>query len=375
MHNTELEHMHNLLLSVHRPEEVFGELRGTQAEMLDAARSIFRQMAKVAHPDHYRQETADFSLADAAFKKLAWFWEQAQRRIEVGVYGTTGTSEHYSLRTSDTSYTIERRLARGEVCDLYLSNATSAGGQAFVILKVPIQPANNDLLLNEARILTRLQTGEAAKKFGHFASQLRETFSYEEAASGAIRQVNALVYTAGLSSLKAVREAYPLGIDPRDMAWIWRRLLVALGFAHMQHIIHGGVLPTHVLLHPEQHGVVLIGWSCSVLKPETTDAYISTISSAYHDWYPAEVFARERPTPGLDIAMAARCMIDLLGGDPCKRTMPTTVPWQIQQHLKGCTLPSARQRPQDVHLLLADFDDLIARLWGPRTFREFRLPG
>ncbi|HEV2654875.1 MAG TPA: hypothetical protein VGT82_07945, partial [Ktedonobacteraceae bacterium] len=65
---------------------------------------------------------------------------------------------------------------------------------------------------------------------------------------------------------------------------------------------------------------------------------------------------------------------NLLGGDAQHCTLPETVPWQIRNHLKGCTLAAPQMRPQDVQLVLNEFDALIERLWGPRVFREFLMP-
>ncbi len=48
----------------------------------------------------------------------------------------------------------------------------------------------------------------------------------------------------GFRSLTEVGTAYPDGVDPRDAAWMWRRLLVGLGFAHRAGVLHGAVLPT-----------------------------------------------------------------------------------------------------------------------------------
>jgi hypothetical protein len=105
-----------------------------------------------------------------------------------------------------------------------------------------------------------------------------------------------------------------------------------------------------------------------------TEERVSAISAAHREWYPAEVFAKEVPTPGLDIFMAAKCMIYLLGGDPQKRTMPDTVPWRIQSYLKGCTLSNPQQRPQNAHTLLEAFDELSEQLWGPKKFHKFTMP-
>ena len=61
------------------------------------------------------------------------------------------------------------------------------------------------------------------------------------------------------ASLAQVHAAYPRGLDPRDAAWMWRRLLVALGTVHAAGVVHGAVLPDHVLIHPDLHDT-LIGW-------------------------------------------------------------------------------------------------------------------
>ena len=380
MENAELERISTSLKQAHSPEEIFGTLTGTQAEMLEAARKIFRQMAKSVHPDLY-EGTADFDKASAAFKKLAQFWEHAQISIENDIYGTSDTRETFkpfTICTKHCQYTVERLLTCGDLCGLYIGRGVSLGPptdkKSREILKVPIKPEDNDLMANEARILSHLRSSEDYENLRHFVSQLIDSFSYHEEATGIVRRVNVIAYIEGLYSLQEVQEAYPEGIDAKDMAWIWRRLLVALGFAHTHKVIHGCVIPPHVMVHPEEHGVVLVDWSYAVLDPVVTDERISAISGPYREWYPAEVFAKDVPTPGLDICMAARCMIDLLGGDPHRRTMPDTVPSRIQNYLKGCTLPNPHRRPQDAHKLLEAFDELIEQIWGPRTFHKFTMP-
>lgn len=376
MTDAELDRVSLMLGKARSPEEVFGTLTGTRSEMLDTARKIFRQMAKVVHPDSY-QGTAEFARAEASFKLLTRLWEQAQAKIERGTYGTPDTTasfEPFILNAGARHYTVERLLTRGDLCNLYISTFTGVDKKEQVIIKVPVKPGDNDLVANEARVLGHLCENKEYEKCRHFVSQLVDHFSYHEKETGAQRNVNVISYIDGFYSLKEVKEVYQGGIDPKDMAWIWRRLLVALSFAHTNHVIHGAVLPTHILIHPEQHGVVLIDWSYAVLYPETSGERISAISSMYREWYPVEVFAKQQPTPALDIAMAGKCMIDLLGGDPHKRTMPAIVPWQVQNFLRACTIASPNQRAQDAYQLLEDFDNLIGRLYGPRKFHKFTMP-
>jgi serine/threonine protein kinase len=376
MGSIELDSICASLTNAHAPEEVFGTLLGAQNERLEAARKVFRQVAKTAHPDLY-QGTTDFERANTAFKKLVILWEQAQTRIANGTYGTTTGADAFTpfvFRTQKRLYTIEKLLAQGDLCNLYTGISTSIGEKKRYILKFSSKPEDNDLVVNEQRILAHLTGGNGYEKLRHFISQLTDTFSFQEKTSGIVRQVNVFPYEEEWYSLKEVRAAYPQGIDVRDMAWVWRRLLVALGFAHANHVIHGSILPIHILISPGQHGVMLIDWSYAVLKPTITGEYINAISSAYREWYPEEVFAREEPTPGLDISMAAKCMLYLLNGNVYECTTPETVPWQLRNYLKGCTLPRPQQRPQDASVLLDEFDALIERLWGPRRFHQFVMP-
>jgi hypothetical protein len=156
------------------------------------------------------------------------------------------------------------------------------------------------------------------------------------------------------------------------MAWIWRRLLIALGHAHDLEVIHGAVLPTHVLIHPADHGLLLVDWTASVQQPRSTGARIPVMSDAYASWYPPSVPAGLPPTPATDIEMALRCMVELLGGDPLTGALPPTVPAPIQAYLGGALKTAAVQT--DAWRLYRDFSTLLASVWGKRQFIPFTMP-
>ena len=56
---------------------------------------------------------------------------------------------------------------------------------------------------------------------------------------------------------------------------MWRRLLVGLGWAHRAGVVHGAVLPEHVLIHPAEHGLVLVDWCYSVAPGERIPALVA----------------------------------------------------------------------------------------------------
>jgi serine/threonine protein kinase len=176
-----------------------------------------------------------------------------------------------------------------------------------------------------------------------------------------------------LYTLEDVRAAHPAGLDARDVAWIWRRLLSVLGFAHTQGVIHGQILPMHVLIEPREHKLVLVDWCAAVPQAPPRAKGLSIISSGHRAWYRREIALTDPPSPALDIALAARCMIELLGGDPIDETFPPSVDPAIQRHFQRCLGSASGKRP-DAPKLLEDFDRLIEALWGPRKFRVLEMP-
>jgi serine/threonine protein kinase len=317
---------------------------GTAAALFDEGGARrYRGLARLLHPDtvpaHRKAE------AEAAFTRLTAMWQH--HRATGG-----GTAV---LTTRHRSYRLGPTLATGDLAALRAADEDT-------VLKIPLRPSDNDLMEREALALARLDR-HGAPEHRAYAPRLIETFRHREGASGVERRVNALERLRGFHTLAEVGAAHPGGLDPRDAAWMWRRLLVALGWAHRASVVHGAVLPEHVLIHPGRHGLVLLDWCYAVVdEPEGT---IPALVERYRDWYPPEVIHRRPATPATDIQLAARCVERLLGGE---------APHQIRAHLRGCTLPDQARRPRDAWRLLGELDELLERLYGPRTFRPFTMP-
>jgi len=50
------------------------------------------------------------------------------------------------------------------------------------------------------------------------------------------------------------------------------------------------------------------------------------------------------------------------------------LPAPMAAFARGCLLAGPRRRPADAWPLLAELDELLERLYGPRTFRPFAMP-
>lgn len=348
------------------PEDVFGDLPGSPAEQRGNVQRGYRQLARLVHPDSARPE--DKPSAAAAFARLLQFREAAGKAIDAGTYGQRqplSATHPVTIHSRRHVYRAGDPYAKGDIANLY--HCTDGEGTSPALLKVARNAADNDLIQAEASALRHLLTPDqpAAKGFFPFLPRITDSFSFRDS-SGPARQANVFDWLPGFHALEEVREAYPHGIDPKHMAWIWRRLLLVLGYTHTRGVIHGAVLPPHVLIHPD-HDLLLTDW-CYAIRGQT--AHIPAISERYADWYPPEILARQPPSPATDIYLSARCMAYLMGENGNGQGIPP----RITGFITSCLLKAPPRRPQDAWLLRKEFTKLIEQIWGPRTYLPFTMP-
>lgn len=298
------------------------------------------------------------------------------------------------LTVGRRTYRVLDRLAIGSVSTVYrclIPNEGKPGSRPTEgLFKVARDPRTNGLIANEAASLRRLHAADAAGRFTPFLPAVEESFGVGGGGDlpNQTRQANVLrlhpdVHSPDdLYTLADVRRHYTNGLEPRHVAWVWRRLLSVLGFIHTHGVAHAAVLPQHVLVDPRDHKLILIDWCCAAndsggaTAGAATGAPVRIIAGDYLPWYRREAATRQPPTAALDVALAARTMIDLLGGDPVKADFPPAVDPALQRHFRRClgppSSPSAA-RP-DAWKLLDDFDKLIDALWGPRKFHVLDMP-
>jgi hypothetical protein len=156
-----------------------------------------------------------------------------------------------------------------------------------VLVKIAKQAYDNDLIERDVTVLGRLHP-ESPKEPSNFHKY------YPTSYGGALvegRQAHILEEIKGCVTLATVLKAYPNGIDYRDMAWMLKRALVGMWYAHKQGVIHGAILPPHMLLTLEDHGGRLIDWSYST----EVRVKVPAMLNAYEDYYPPEVPSSRSP--------------------------------------------------------------------------------
>ncbi len=342
------------LLQATTPEDLFGVLAGDGAESL---RSKYRALAMVAHPDY---NPGQWAAANEAFRQLQEWYGLAQQKLSAGVYGQ---SERIRITSGSTTYVGYQAALGGDLCDLYPVHVD--GGA--VLLKVARSSRSSDLMQAEAYALRRLNRELHDQPVRAHFPVYRESFRMRDA-TGVQRSVNVLNQEPDTFTLAEVLRRYPQGLHPADAAWMFNRMLAALATSHSLGLVHGAIVPDHVLIRPADHNGILIDWCYSV----QIGTPIKAISPAYADDYPPEVTARQAATTATDIYMAARLMIRLLGGQDGQP--PARTPKPIHALLRACLIPAPARRHQDAWQVLDDFRAILAELYGPPTFRPFRMP-
>jgi serine/threonine protein kinase len=342
------------MLQASQPEQIFGKLGNPPEEGL---RRQYRELAMTAHPDH---NPGAWAAANEAFRQLQGWHAAAQRKLAAGTYG-----KHERIRATIAGRTYVGYTApiAGDLCEIFPVD----DGHTSALLKVARNPRSSDLLQAEAQALHRIERQLDGEKIrAHFPHYV-ESFTLGDSA-GQRRHVNVLRPEQGTYSLAEVLRAYPNGLHLADAAWMFNRLLAALATTHSLGLIHGAVLPEHLLIRPSDHNGILIDWCYSVAIGEP----IKAISQPHADAYPPEVPEKQPATPASDLYMAAGLLARMLGGEQGEPPAHTAKP--IAALLRACRIPTPARRHNDAWQVLDDFRAILADIYGPPAFRPFQMP-
>lgn len=186
--------------------------------------------------------------------QAAWFREAANRARAVDEAGQL-------WRWRDSAYRVLAPLGGGGTADLYLAQRLFPAER--VVLKLARDAASSSTLEHEATILKRLQAAETPGS-AYFTQRLPQPLGFSTAHDGAGGERAALLlrHSPGYwGSLEDARAGHPQGVDARHVVWIWRRILEVLAYVHDNGWAHGRLSNDHLLVHPHDHGVLIIGWS------------------------------------------------------------------------------------------------------------------
>lgn len=290
------------------------------------AQKRYKRLQRIAHPD-INQEHVD--LAEKAFKHLTLLWEN--HVTKPGAKQTKGT-----VTTRKHTYLFTTKQYSTEKTTYY--NATYDDGHETTSIAVTRNPQDNGTFLNNMKIVNKIrkETDPALQGFFPTITDLFTFTNRDKTHAGATLQTEEPFNT--LYNLKQVLKKYPNGINAKDTAWIYRRMLIVLSETHHNGYVHNNPTMDAYLIHPARHGLVLTEWAH--MKPVDPNEKITT--------------------PKKDIVGAATLALEL--------TNPTSSP-RFYNALKGVT----QYPPQDADTALEELKELTRELWGQPTWHEFKM--
>jgi hypothetical protein len=278
-----------------------------------------------------------------------------------------------TIQSPKRVYTLRPLLKTGDIADIYPACSTGPDPQdptlRNYLLKIGRADGSEQMLENEKNVLSAILTEAGDTTYRKYFPTLVESFHVHQPSQ---KRINVFTYErAGFYTAEEIRDRLP-GVGGRHLAWMFKRLLTTIGFAHRVGYIHGAVLPPHVRFETDNHGLQLTSWGHAALcgKP------IRSISARYRDWYPHEVLNREPAAPGTDIYLATRTILYLAGADPNKPIAldDKQVPIPMQRFFQSCLLPGLKMRPSDAWELHDEFDELLHTLYGQPKFHVLHIP-
>ena len=364
--DTGLEQTFELIMNAVSAEEVFGivDVVLPPDEMLAHLKRKYEQLHNITSPENW-QSIEDREAAGDADLRLKEFYQEAQGRIKAGLYGLGGSTRKRptgagTFTTGKREYWVGEVLADGDISTVYEGMcALSDGAAGEVVIKVVNDVEDNDLALNEIRILEKLHS-QSAPQWKHLPLLL-DSFMTDEGQQGIV-----LRKFRGFT-LEQVRNHrnYREGVDRKHMVWMLNRTLSAIGYAHALGIVHCNITPDHIMVKPDDHNACILDWGYAASRPgETGDGF-----KVFTEGFSApEVKEKKPPIPASDIYSIGKCMIYLLGGDVQTNEMPDSVELRVQSFLQWMAHESPLQRPQDAWELHPQLIQMIEELWGKRRF-------
>jgi len=227
------------------------------------------------------------------------------------------------LRLNGQRYQLIAPLGTGSACDVHLALRLAPTFER-VVIKRARDGAGAVKLQREATMLARLQTITIAGA-AYFTQQLPQPVTAGLITDSPGYERFALVrrHRPGFwGSLADVHRNAPFGVAPHHLVWMWRRALATLAFVHDAGITHGDVALEHLLVHPRDHGGLLVDWS--------TAAPAATATA------PGQLLAQ--PTPARDLVQLAWSMRLLANapGSSAAPGIPDRLPVPIANLLAQC---------------------------------------
>lgn len=148
---------------------------------------------------------------------------------------------------------------------------------------------------------------------------------------------DAMEFKGNTLHVSLIQRAIPLSnlqLPQEHANWILSRMFESIAWFAQIGYVHAGFTPESIFVVPETHGIIITSFYHMV----PSDFPLKTISGKYQHWYPPATFTEKRSQSSIDLELAKKVVISLLGdpsgsGIRLKKTHhPEFVDFVIQQH-------------------------------------------
>lgn len=303
------------------------------------ARSDYRDLAKLCHPD----------FADASVKHKAG---EATRKLNRLYHSLSAVPDPFKpVLFGDWVATGE--AFGGDIADLYWAESSTKGGGRCLI-KIARSISDNDLMARERANLGKLHLDKTEENFKVYLPKLLGSFKASNRQANVIEECSGHIQLSGI-----VNRCGPL--DFRHIVWMGNRIWSLLGYIHKIGIVHGAVVPDHLLYDPISHGLKLIDWcySSDILKGEHTPAMVP----GFLYCYPPEV-KRKTVSAETDIYMAAMCL----------KKAALAPPKAFRSFFDLLLAGSQASRPDDAWQIADQWKSLATKEFGKPHYLKLEVP-
>lgn len=300
-----------------------------------------RGLLKLAHPDLHPDNKVK---AEKAFIHINSLWNLRNASTSNARPTTSSTSSN--IITKKNEYHHLKTVRKSNGVETY-RGIDSNGNVAFLL--VSTHPKIGEMLMEGVKNLKTVKSN-LTDLYKEFFPDTTDAFRIAQDGRklfGITQTLPEKNYT-----LREVLEDYPEGIDGRDVAWIYRRMLVAVGNMHDANIGHGAPTLDAFLINPDTHDLQLTDWQFS----KELGADINMVTNDIKHHYEADkVITRQK-----DLRILTATALTLID----KNT-----PRQLKAFLKGMKRYPTEYAQEALH----EFDEILKEVYGPRTFHEFKM--
>lgn len=232
-------------------------------------------------------------------------------------------------------------------------NATYDDGHIPVMALITANVNDNDLAENHIEKLQEIKDKVNPEYLG-FYPHFIEAFKYAE--NGTTHQGIIQTRHEEFVPFSHIMEKHPNGISGRNLAWIFKRMLVAVGNIHEIGLVHGAIGMDSFYVNAPDHGVILDDWQYARRNGENLVAVPDNLKNKY----PEKYLKKAEVSHSLDINMCAKLALELLAEDQ---------PKQLRIFLKVCL----KEKTMEAKELLYEFNLLLERLYGAPKFNVLTL--